>query len=143
MSRMHRIPLLPVFAVALAGFYFTETLWKPLLDDIALMFGTVLTIGCPVSGLMHWLVLQGRTVLGRFLLASPLSDMLVVSLGESFGWSAAAILFLALSRWFASFDFAAAAFMACAVTAFASYMNSFPAFFYVCFGRRHGGRRVP
>ncbi len=136
MSRMHRIPLLPVFAVALAGFYFTDTLWKPLLDDIALMFGTILTIGCPVSGLMHWLVLQGRTVLGRFLLASPLSDMLVVSLGESFGWSLAAIVFLALSRWFTAFDFAAAAFMACAVTAFASYLNGFPALFYACIGRR-------
>ena len=136
MSRMHRIPLLPVFAVALAGFYFTDTLWKPLLDDIALMFGTILTIGCPVSGLMHWLVLQGRTALGRFLLASPLSDMLVVSLGESFGWSLAAIVFLALSRWFTAFDFAAAAFMACAVTAFASYLNGFPALFYACIGRR-------
>ena len=136
MSRMHRIPLLPVFCAALVLFFLTESLWKPLLDDITLMFGTILTIGCPVSGLMHWLVLQGRTALGRFLLASPLSDMLVVSLGESFGWSLAAIVFLALSRWFTAFDFAAAAFMACAVTAFASYLNGFPALFYACIGRR-------
>ena len=136
MSHMHRIPLLPVFVAALAGFYFTESLWKPLLDDIALMFGTILTVGCPVSGLLHWLVQEGKTALGRFLLASPLSDMLVVSLGESFGWSLAAIVFLALSRWFATFDFAAAAFMACAVTAFASYVNAFPALFYACIGRR-------
>ena len=135
MSRMHRIPLLPVFVAALAGFYFTESLWKPLLDDIALMFGTILTVGCPVSGLLHWLILQGKTVVGRFLLASPLSDMLVVSLGESFGWSMAAIVFLALSRWFAAFDFTADAFMACAVTAFASYLNGFPALFYTCTGR--------
>ena len=136
MSHMHRIPLLPVFVAALAGFYFTESLWKPLLDDIALMFGTILTLGCPLTGLLHWLILQGKTAVGRFLLASPLSDMLVVSLGESFGWSLAAIVFLALSRWFAAFDFAAAAFMACAVTAFASYVNAFPALFYACIGRR-------
>ena len=136
MSRMHRIPLLPVFCAALVLFFLAESLWKPLLDDIALMFGTILTVGCPVSGLLHWLVSQGKTALGRFLFASPLSDMLVVSLGESFGWSVAAILFLALSRWFAAFDFAATAFMACAVTSFASYVNAFPALFYVCLARR-------